>query len=133
MPVSVLLRLFTALFAAGVFTAADDGAPAPGLVGLMPRLFPVVPWFKALDVFEPGEPPVPLMVLPFESVLPAAPAPLLLAAPPALPAEPPPELCAYAEDKLANSRLIRTENSFMTVPSARLTPARLPEPTCRIN
>ena len=31
-PVSVLLRLFTALFAAGVFTAADDGEPVPGLV-----------------------------------------------------------------------------------------------------
>jgi hypothetical protein len=32
MPVSVLLRLFTALFAAGVFTAADDDEPVLGLV-----------------------------------------------------------------------------------------------------
>jgi hypothetical protein len=32
MPVSVLVRLLTALFAAGMFTAADDGEPAPGLV-----------------------------------------------------------------------------------------------------
>jgi hypothetical protein len=31
MPVSVLLRLFTALFAAGVFTAADEDDPPPGL------------------------------------------------------------------------------------------------------
>jgi hypothetical protein len=31
MPVSVLLRLFTALFAAGVFTAADEDDPPAGL------------------------------------------------------------------------------------------------------
>jgi hypothetical protein len=31
MPVSVLLRLFTALLAAGVFTAADEDDPPPGL------------------------------------------------------------------------------------------------------
>jgi hypothetical protein len=84
------------------------------LVRLLTALFPVVPWFKALDVFGPGEPPVPLIVLPFESVLPAAaPAPLPLAAPPALPPEPPPELCAYAEDKLTNSRLSKIANNFM--------------------
>jgi hypothetical protein len=65
----VLVRLFTALFAAGVFTAADDGEPVPGLVWFGPRLFPVVPWFRAFDVFGPGEPPVPLIVLPFESAI----------------------------------------------------------------
>jgi hypothetical protein len=93
--VSVLLRLFTALFAAGVFTAADDDEPVPGLVGFAPRLFPVVPWFRALDVLEPGAPPVPLIVLPFERVLPAEPlAAPELAAPPALLLELPPELCA---------------------------------------
>jgi hypothetical protein len=73
-----------------------------------------VPWFKALDVFEPGEPPVPLIVLPFERVLPA---PLPLAAPVALPPDPPTELCANAEDKLANSRLTNIANSFMAFPS----------------
>jgi hypothetical protein len=97
MPVSVLLRLFTALLAAGVFTAGDGDEPAPEFVCGARRLFPVVPWFKALDVLDPGEPPVPFIVLPFESVLPvAAPAPLELVAPPALPPELPPTPCAPA-------------------------------------
>jgi hypothetical protein len=71
-PASVLLRLFTALFAAGVFTAFPEeaGALGLGLVWVAPRLLPVVPWFRAFAVLEPGVPPVPLMVLPFESVLP---------------------------------------------------------------
>jgi hypothetical protein len=77
----------------------------------------VVPWFRALDVLEPGAPPVPLIVLPFERVLPAE---LLaapeLVAPPALPPELPPELCAYAMDKLPNSRLIIIADSFMAFP-----------------
>jgi hypothetical protein len=115
-PVSVLLRLFTAPFAAGVLTAADDG-PVLGLVWFAPRLFPVVPWFRALDVLEPGAPPVPLIVAPFESEVPAE---LLaapeLAAPPALPPEAAPEVCAHAMEKLAKSRLTVIANSFMTFP-----------------
>jgi hypothetical protein len=31
---------------------------------------PVVPWFRAFEVLGPGDPPVPLIVLPFDSVLP---------------------------------------------------------------
>jgi hypothetical protein len=71
-----------------------------------------------LEVLEPGAPPVPLIVLPFESVLPVEPlAPLELAAPPALPPEPP-ELCATAKEKLPRSRLSITANNFMTIPSS---------------
>ena len=33
-------------------------------------MFPVVPWFRAFEVFGPGDPPVPLIVLPFDNVLP---------------------------------------------------------------
>ena len=63
-----------ALFAAGVFTALLLDVAEPGLLfGGVPRLFPVVPWFSALDVLGPGDPPVPLIVLPFESVDPGAP------------------------------------------------------------
>jgi hypothetical protein len=99
MPVSVLLRLFTALLAAGVFTADDGDDPVLGPAWFAPKLFPVVPWFRASDVLEPGEPPVPLIVLPFESVFPAAlPAPLGLAAPPAPDPELPPAPCACANE-----------------------------------
>src|ERR1700759_4280166 len=102
MPVSVLLRLFTALLAAGVFTAGDGDDAVPGAVGLAPRLFPVVPWLSALDVLEPGEPPVPLIVLPVDRVPPVAPpAPLELA--PALPPALPPEVWARAKELLPSS------------------------------
>ena len=78
----------------------------------------MVPWFRALDVLEPGAPPVPLIVLPFERVLPAEPlAAPELAALPALPPELPPEPCAHATDKLPNSRLIIIANTFMAFPS----------------
>jgi hypothetical protein len=70
-----------------------------------------------LDVLEPGAPPVPPIVLPFETVLPAEPsAALELAALPALAPELPPELCAYAMDKLPDSRLIIIVNTFMAFP-----------------
>jgi hypothetical protein len=95
-PVSVLLRLCVALLAAGVSTAlpCDDGAgPAPPVCGA-PRLLPVVPRLRAFAVLGPGDPPVPLIVLPFESDDPAAPpAPV---APVDEPAEVAPELCARA-------------------------------------
>jgi hypothetical protein len=112
MPVSVLLRLLTALLAAGVFTAGDGDDAGPGLVAFAPRLLPVVPWFSALDVLEPGAPPVPLSVLPLESVLPVTPpVPLVLA-------EPPPELplapCACAKEQLQSNRLSITAKSFIT-------------------
>jgi hypothetical protein len=97
-----LLRLSTALFAAGVFTAfpEDAGVLGLGLVCVAPRLFPVVPWFRAFEVFGPGVPPVPLIVLPFESVLPAA---------PAAPVEPPgaPALvCAWANEQMPNNTVM---------------------------
>lgn len=61
----------------------------------------MVRWLRAFEVLGPGVPPVPLMVLPFDSVLPAAPlAPVELVPPelaPALPPELPPELCASAK------------------------------------
>lgn len=90
-PVSVFPRLCVAAFAAGVFTAllCDAAAPERSLDGT-PILFPVVPRFSAFDVLGPGAPPVPLIVLPFESVLPEA---------PLVPADDPPEpleLCATA-------------------------------------
>ena len=48
-------------------------------------MFPVVPWFRAFEVFGPGDPPVPLIVLPFDNVLPAwPPAPVGKLLPPAL-------------------------------------------------
>ena len=66
-----------AAFAAGVSTAlpCDAGAePAPLVCGA-PRLLPVVPLPRAFAVFGPGDPPVPLIVLPLESVDPAPLAP----------------------------------------------------------
>ena len=117
MPVSVLLRLFTALFAAGVFTAGEEDDSVCEPLCFTPKLFPVVPWFKALEVLEPGDPPVPLSVLPFESVLPTAPpAPLEPAAPP--PPDPalPPAPCACADERLASRRPRIMANCFMRVP-----------------
>lgn len=110
---SVLLRLFTALFAAGVFTAGDEDDPLLRPVWFAPRLFPVVPWFNASDVLEPGDPPVPLIVLPFESVLPAAPPALELAPPPAPEPEIPPALCAWASQQLPSTRTSTKVDRFM--------------------
>jgi hypothetical protein len=86
MPVSVFPRLWIALLAAGVLTAlpcvAADGALS---VRGVPRFAPVVPLVSAFAVLGPGDPPVPLIVVPFESVDPA----------PAAPDDPPPaEVCA---------------------------------------
>jgi hypothetical protein len=51
-------------------------------------LLPVVPRFNAFEVFGPGDPPVPLIVFPFDRVEPAAaPAPV---------DEPAVEVCAQA-------------------------------------
>ena len=64
-----------ALCAAGGSTALPC-VPAAGpdmLFGNARKLFPVVPWLSALDVLGPGDPPVPLIVLPFESLVPATP------------------------------------------------------------
>ena len=44
-----------------------------GPVCSVPRLFPVVPWLRAFEVWGPGDPPVPLIVFPLESVEPVAP------------------------------------------------------------
>ena len=62
--------------------AAGTAAPFCGV----PMLFPVVPWLRAFDVLGPGDPPVPLIVPPFESVEPVAP----------LAPGDPPEFCAKA-------------------------------------
>ena len=90
MPVSVFPRLCVAALAAGVFTALLCDAAAPGVsLDGAPMLFPVVPRFSAFEVLGPGAPPVPLIVLPFESVPEA----------PLVPADVPPEpleLCATA-------------------------------------
>jgi len=89
MPVSVFPRFCTALLAAGVSTALPCVA-ADGTLSVRgaPKFVPVVPLFKAFAVLGPGDPPVPLIVLPFESVDPA----------PAAPDDPaealPAELCA---------------------------------------
>jgi hypothetical protein len=58
-------------------------------------LLPVVPRFNAFDVFGPGDPPVPLIVFPFESVEPEAPAA------PVDPAELPVEVCATVSEHVA--------------------------------
>ena len=57
--------------AAGVLTALPGdaaGPPAPGVCDEVPRLLPVVRFPRALEVWGPGDPPVPLMVLPLDSV-----------------------------------------------------------------
>ena len=69
-------------------------------------LLPVVPWLRAFEVLAPGPLPVPLIVLPFERVLPVDPvAPPVAApaldAPPELPLPAaPPALCARAREQL---------------------------------
>ena len=91
---SVLVRLLVAPLAAGVLTAFPAGAGA-WLVGVVPMLLPVVPWLRALLVFGPGEPPVPLIVWPFDNVPPGEP-PAPVAAPVPLPTAPPVELLPAA-------------------------------------
>jgi hypothetical protein len=113
--VSVFERLFAAPFAVGVLTDGDADEAGPGLVWFAPRLFPVVPWFKALDILGPGEPPVPFMVLPFESVVPAGPPPPVEPAAPELapPPAPPPELCASATVLESTSDVIKAIVRFI--------------------
>jgi len=87
MPGSVFPKLCAAAIAAGVLTAFPEDE---GLVCGDPKLFPDVPWLRAFEVLDPGAPPVPLMVLPFETVDLRAPvAGLELLAP----ADTPPVLC----------------------------------------
>ena len=80
----------------------------------MPSLWPVVPWPLALRALGPGEPPVPLSVVPFESVVPPVPPEPLAPAPPEdeVPPEPPPELCAMESEMVP--RTIVTTNRFRT-------------------
>ena len=56
--------------AAGVLTALPGEAAGPPALGVcdVPMLLPFVPFLRALEVLGPGDPPVPLMVLPFDSV-----------------------------------------------------------------
>ena len=79
------------------FPVDAEPCAAVGAVVVAPRLLPVVPWLRAFEVLEVGPPPVRLMVLPFERVLPVDPVELPVAVP-ALdaPAEPPP-VCASAK------------------------------------
>ena len=98
----------------------DDGpGDAFGFVVVAPRLFPVVPWLSAFEVFGPGPPPVPLMVFPFERVPPVDPLALPVAAPaleapPALLALPaPPELCARANELLPSKKPTTNVVSFI--------------------
>jgi hypothetical protein len=82
--------------------ACRRGAERAALVA--PRLLPVVPWFNAFEVLAPGPPPVPLIVLPLDSVVPpVAPPDAAPEAAPALDAPPaaPPALCANANEQLA--------------------------------
>jgi hypothetical protein len=67
---------------------SQNRAPEGGLC------FTVVPWLREFAVLGPGDPPVPLMVLPFESVDPAVPP-----APAAPPVDVAPELCARAQEQ----------------------------------
>ena len=91
MPVLVLPKSFVAPPAAGVSTAFPcDGAP--WVAEVAPMLLPVVPWFSALLVFGPGEPPVPLIVWPLDKVPPGEPVEPVAAvplAPEPLPPDPP--------------------------------------------
>jgi len=70
-------------------------------------LLPVVPGLSALLVFGPGEPPVPLIVCPFEKVPPAAPpepaeaVPLVVELPPV----DPPAVCANPSEELPRSKV----------------------------
>jgi hypothetical protein len=84
-PVFVFPIVLTASFAVLLVKEGPDDEPAVfGLVSLALRLFPVPPWLKALPVFGPDDPPVPL-VLPLDSVFPE-PEPVV----PPEPAAPPP-------------------------------------------
>lgn len=100
----------------------------------MPSLWPVVPWPLALRLLGPGEPPVPLSVVPFESVEPppepVAPAPPEDEAPPEPP--PPPELCAMESDMVPR-RIVTTKKRtlifhpfHMPVRRSRLLPRTVP-------
>jgi hypothetical protein len=70
-----VVRLSVALFAAGAsMELPGDAAAGPvSAVWGAPKLLPVVPWRRALEVLGPGDPPVPLRVLPFDSVHPDGP------------------------------------------------------------
>jgi hypothetical protein len=118
MPVSVLPMLFVALFAAGVSTALPcEAAPCVAEVAA-PILLPVVPWFSALLVLGPGEPPVPLMVCPLERVPPAAPPEPVVAVPlaAALPPLDPPAICAKASEEWPRSKLRIIVRCFTSCP-----------------
>lgn len=80
----------------------------------------MVPWFRAFEVLGPGEPPVPLTVLPLESVLPPAPpAPLEEAALPPLPPELEPDgACAKVLVPDSKSRIVAA-NSLMACSRCR--------------
>jgi hypothetical protein len=95
-PVSVVERLLTALFAAGVLTAFPDDKgvlEGLGLVCVAPIVFPEEPRFRALDVLGPVEPPVPLTELPLEREPPA-------------PVEAPLDICAEVGDVSAKTQKI---------------------------
>lgn len=91
MPVSVLERLLTALFAAGLLTSfpEDVGVFVPGLVLMPPIVFPDEPRFRALSVAGVFDPPVPLVARPLESE------------PPDAPVEEPPDICANEGDVIS--------------------------------
>ena len=127
MPVSGLLSFCCAWFAAGVLTAFPVDAAlcaAVGAVVAAPRLLPVVPWLREFEVLAPGPPPVPLMVLPFERVLPVEPVELPVAAPtldaPAeLPPAAAPALCASAPEQLPSKMQITNDVMFIVEPLVR--------------
>jgi hypothetical protein len=72
-------------------------------------------WLRAFDVLDPGDPPVPLIVLPFDSVEPAV-APL---APADDPAELPPETCAKPNEGVPRYRHKTNGKIFMCSPWMR--------------